>query len=88
MRLALACAMLALTGCGAVAPRPAPAPEPVLIRCPSIAPPALYALPPARTDFIRPDDYAAERRILEGRHAGFGVRLDTWRAAWARCEET
>lgn len=72
---------LALAGCAAPAPVVT---EPLELRCPSEPPPALYALP-ERLELTYPDRYVAERALLEGRHAGYRVELESWRAAWAAC---
>ena len=82
MRAGLACGLAAtLVGCAT----PPPVVEVVEIVCPSIAPPALYALPERRRDFVTPEDYAAERAVLEGRHSGFAVELGAWTDAWDAC---
>ena len=59
--------------------------EVVEIVCPVGAPPALYALPAKREDFVTPEDYEAERAVIEGRHRGFSAELDAYREFWAQC---
>lgn len=85
MRAVLAAALAAslVAGCGIR--RPPPVVEVVEIACPSVEPPAIYALPQRREDFVTPDDYEAERAVLEGRHGGFSAELDSWRETWAQC---
>lgn len=66
MKAVLAAAAMLGAGCAVRTPPPVM----VEIVCPSIAPPALYALPERHRDFVTPTDYAVERAVLEGRHSG------------------
>jgi len=70
----LAIAALAIAGCSGGG-----------VQCPAGAPPELYALPDRLTEYVEPEDYAAERDVLEGRHTGFAAEWDAHRSAWEGC---